>query len=63
MHRYISVSEAATMVGHDLAIRGWELDLRFAQKFVQAHNGTISVKSEKGRDSTFTVKLPIDCKR
>ena len=43
-------------------IKGMGIGLAICQKFVQAHNGTISVKSEKGRGSTFTVKLPIDCK-
>ena len=43
-------------------IKGMGIGLAICQKFVQAHNGTISVESEKGRGSTFTVRLPIDGK-
>jgi len=44
-------------------VKGMGIGLAICQKFVQAHNGTISVKSEKGRGSTFTVGLPTDSKR
>ena len=35
------------------------LGLTFAQKIVQYHNGTISVESEPGRGTTFTIRFPV----
>jgi PAS domain S-box-containing protein len=43
-------------------IKGMGIGLAICQKFVQAHNGTITVKSERDIGSTFTVRLPIDSK-
>lgn len=39
-------------------ISGYGLGLSIAKKIVDNHNGTISVNSEEGKGTTFTVKLP-----
>ena len=39
--------------------KGQGLSLAIARQIVQQHNGTISAESEKGSDTTFTVRLPI----
>ncbi len=43
-------------------IKGMGIGLAICQKFVQVHNGAIAVESEKGKGSTFTVKLPLEGK-
>ena len=40
-------------------VRGFGLGLTICQKIVQLHGGTISVHSEVGRGTTFTIDLPI----
>ncbi|MBA4348980.1 MAG: hypothetical protein C0415_03200 [Thermodesulfovibrio sp.] len=40
-------------------IYGPGLGLTFTQRIIQEHKGTISVESEQGKGSTFTVRLPV----
>lgn len=42
------------------AIPGTGLGLAITRAFVRAHGGEISVRSEKGVGSTFTVSIPVD---
>jgi signal transduction histidine kinase len=44
---------------HVRATRGSGLGLAIVQHSVEAHGGTITVESEKGEGSTFTITLPI----
>jgi PAS domain S-box-containing protein len=41
-------------------ISGAGIGLASARKIIEQHGGTISVKSEVGRGSTFTIKLPLE---
>ncbi len=53
-----SVFEQFERAGNVRNIQGLGLGLWIARKMVEAHGGTISLESEEGRGSTFTVVLP-----
>jgi signal transduction histidine kinase len=42
--------------------KGIGLGLPISKSFVEAHGGTIEVKSKEGIGSTFAVKLPVTTK-
>jgi signal transduction histidine kinase len=46
-----------TSLVHD--VKGSGLGLSIVHHIVQAHRGSVSVKSEPGRGSTFTIRLPV----
>ena len=54
------VFEEFRQVGHaDKKAEGTGLGLALCRKFVELHGGRISLASEPGKGSTFTVALPV----
>ena len=40
-------------------VKGHGLDLAYVKEIIDIHHGTVFVDSEKGKGSTFTIKLPL----
>ena len=45
--------------GHSSTFRGSGLGLSLSKELISLHHGTITVKSEKGKGTTFEVRLPV----
>jgi two-component system phosphate regulon sensor histidine kinase PhoR len=41
------------------AVKGYGLGLHYAQQVAQAHGGTLTLRSQPGRGTTFTLSLPL----
>jgi signal transduction histidine kinase len=46
--------------GQQARTKGAGLGLAIAREVVEAHGGSISVESQKGRGTTFTMELPLN---
>ena len=40
-------------------VKGHGLGLAYVKEIIENHQGTVFVQSEKGKGSTFTVKIPL----
>jgi PAS domain S-box-containing protein len=52
-----------TKKASESAVKGWGIGLTLVKGIVEAHGGTISVKSGQGHGTTFVVELPRDARR
>jgi signal transduction histidine kinase len=51
-------TEEATKSGQ----KGWGIGLTLVQGFAEAHGGSVSVTSTSKAGTTFTIRLPLDCR-
>ncbi|GAB4003781.1 hypothetical protein GCM10028808_00060 [Spirosoma migulaei] len=56
-----SLFQAFFRASNTAGIQGTGLGLVIARQFVERHGGQLTVKSQEGKGTTFTVNLPIGC--